>query len=329
MNKLKEHKHLVLGIILTLLFLVLIGHYRWKNEVYPNTDDAYVNAHLVNIAPKVSGSIQTVYVKNNQWVHKGDLLISIDPVDYNLQLAKAQKDLSLATQQASIAKKQIVLAKTNVARAQSEYNFTHAMAVRYTNLYLQKSGSKQDMQNYVNDSTQAKEALKQAQTTLLQANVQHQAAITQIGMANIAINNAQNDIGYTKIHAPVDGYISDLNLQTGELVVQGQKMFGLVDTHTWWIDANFKETQLERMKPGQPVEITLDMYGSHRYKGIVQSISFASGDTFSLLPPENATGNWVKVTQRFPVMIKIEDDKNFPLRVGASCEVSVDTRHNA
>jgi membrane fusion protein (multidrug efflux system) len=327
MSKLKEHKHLFIGIIVVLLFILIIAHYRWKTEMYPSTDDAYVNAHLVNIAPKVSGAIQSVYVNNNQRVHKGDLLISLDPVDYNLQVEKSNKDMALAEQQAAIAKKQITLAQTNIVRAKAEYNLAHAMAVRYTNLYLQKSGSKQDMQNYVNDSIQAKEAVKQAETQLTQANVQYQAALTQKGMAKLAIENSQNDIGYTKIHAPVDGYIADLNLQTGELVGQGQKLFGLVDTNKWWIDANFKETQLERMKPGQPVDIVLDIY-DHHFKGVVQSISFASGSTFSLLPAENATGNWVKVTQRFTVMIKVEDEKEFPLRVGASCEVTVDTTNN-
>ena len=120
-----------------------------------------------------------------------------------------------------------------------------------------------------------------------------------------------------------------MNLETGELVAQGQKLFGQVDTHTWWIDANFNETKLERIKPGQAVKVRLDMYDHHDYKGVVQSISFASGNTFSLLPPENATGNWVKVTQRFPIMIAIEDDKDFPLRVGASAKVTVDTLSHA
>lgn len=328
MNTIRQHKHLIIGIFITLFLIILILHYRWRNEVYPNTDDAYVNAHLINIAPKVSGSIQNVYVKNNQFVLKGDLLISIDPTDYDFQLAKTKKDYTLAKQQALIAEKQITAAKSNIARAKANYNFAHAMAVRYTNLYDQKSGSKQDMQNYVNDSIQAEQMRKQAETALSQALIQHDAALTQMSMAKIGIDNASNDIGYTKIYAPVDGYVCDLNLQTGEVVGQGQKLFGLVDTHSWWIDANFKETQLERMKPGQSVDITLDMY-DHHYKGVVQSMSFASGNTFSLLPPENATGNWVKVTQRFPVMIKLEDNKDFPLRVGASAQVTVDTRDHA
>ncbi len=328
MKKISQHKHLIIGIILIIFLLSVILHYRWRNEVYPSTEDAYVSAHLVNIAPKVSGSIQKVYVKNNQYVHKGDLLISIDSTDYDLQVSKTKKDFILAKQQALIAEKQIAAAKANIARAQANYAFAHEMAVRYTNLYVQKSGSKQDMQNYVNDSIQAEQMKKQAETELSQATIQHEAALTQMSMAKIGINNANNDLGYTKISAPVDGYVSDLNLQTGEVVGQGQKLFGLVDSQSWWIEANFKETQLERMKPGQPVKVILDMY-DHHYKGVLQSISFASGNTFSLLPPENATGNWVKVTQRFTVMVKVEDSKDFPLRVGASCEVTVDTSNHA
>ena len=104
----------------------------------------------------------------------------------------------------------------------------------------------------------------------------------------------------------------------------GQKLFGLVDDSQWWVDVNFKETQLKRIKAGQPAEVELDMY-NHKYHGTVQSISYASGNTFSLLPAENATGNWVKVTQRFPVRVTLENESDFPLRVGASSNVTVDT----
>ena len=114
-------------------------------------------------------------------------------------------------------------------------------------------------------------------------------------------------------------------LTKGQYVAVGQQVFGLVDNDSWWIDANFKETDLERVKESQPVEIKLDMYRHSKYKGTVQSLSYASGTTFSLLPPQNATGNWVKVTQRFTIRIKVENNPKFPLRVGASADVQIDT----
>jgi membrane fusion protein (multidrug efflux system) len=124
----------------------------------------------------------------------------------------------------------------------------------------------------------------------------------------------------------MDGYISNLNtLMPGEFLNAGQSMFGIVSNDKWWVDANFKETQLGRIKPGQKVEIILDMYDDHKYTGTVQSMSYASGTTFSLLPAQNATGNWVKVTQRFTVRIKVDNDPKYPLRIGASAKVEINT----
>nr|MCX3303406.1 HlyD family secretion protein [Bacillus pacificus] len=124
--------------------------------------------------------------------------------------------------------------------------------------------------------------------------------------------------------APDDGYVSNLKLYKGQLVSPGQALFGFIDNKKWWIDANFKETDLDRIKPGQKVEIELDMY-SHSYAGKVDSISYATGSVFSLLPPENATGNWVKVTQRLPVKIILKNDLKYTLRRGGNATVKVDT----
>ena len=180
------------------------------------------------------------------------------------------------------------------------------------------------MQKYANQQTQAKQAFDQAKVAVDQASLQYAASQTQIDIAKVNIENAQNNKGYTQLRSPVDGYVTDMNLQAGELISQGQKIFGLVDDINWWLDVNFKETQLKRIKPGQKAIVELDMY-DHKYNGEIQSISYASGNTFSLLPSQNATGNWVKVTQRFTVRVKVLDSKEFPLRVGASAKVTVDT----
>jgi len=320
----QSRKHLFAGIVVVLVATGGVYGYYHYSQVYPSTDNAYVNANLINVAPKVGGYIEHVYVKENQLVHKGDLLVDIDPQDYSLALSKSQQDLTFAKQQAANTQQMINNAKASVASAKSAYEFAAQMATRYTNLYQQKAGSLQDMQKYQTQATQAKQTLDQANVALAQANTQYQAAVTQIDLAKNGVENAQNNNGYTQLRASVDGYISNINLQTGEFVSPGQKLFGLVDNSSWWVDVNFKETQLKRIKAGQSASVELDMY-DHKYHGVVQSISYASGNTFSLLPAENATGNWVKVTQRFTVRVKLDDDTQFPLRVGASSKVTIDT----
>lgn len=304
------NKHAIAGLAVVILAgSGIYGYYVYSNN-YPSTENAYVNANLINVAPKVGGYIKTIYVKDNQLVHKGDLLIDIDPQDYSLQLIKAKQDLALYQQQAETSQAAIVKAK-------SDYQFNSQLATRYANLYKENAGSLQDMQKYQNQADAAKQALDQATT-------QYKAAQTQIEIANTNVDNANNNNQYTQLRSPVDGYVTNLNLQTGELVATGQKLFGLVDNANWWMDVNFKETQLKRIKAGQSATVELDMY-DHKYKGIVQSLSYASGNTFSLLPAQNATGNWVKVTQRFTVRVKLENDPEFPLRVGASGNVTVNT----
>jgi membrane fusion protein (multidrug efflux system) len=320
-----RNKHLWRGGgVIAAAIAALLTYYEY-NEIYPKTDNAYVNANLVNIAAKVSGYIKTIYVENNQLVHKGDLLLEIDPVDYNLQLIKARQDLELAMQQATNYKQQIISAKSGVAKAYADFQFATQMAARYQQLYQQKAGSLQDMQKYQNQKIAAQQALDQQIVGLTQANTQYAVANTQIKIAQTNKSNALNNNAYTQLHAPVDGYISNLFLQKGELVSGGQKLFALVDNSAWWVDVNFKETQLKRIKPGQSAQISLDLY-DHKYHGKVSSISYASGNTFSLLPAQNATGNWVKVTQRFTVRVQLANEVNFPLRVGASAQVQINTR---
>ena len=324
MVKKNNNKPLIIGLLIVAAAGVGIYSYYTYSMRHPSTDNAYINANLINVAAKVSGYIAQVYVQENQVVHKGDLLLAIDPQDYTLQLTQSRQDLVLAKQQASNSQQQIVTARANVTKAQSDSEFARQMAKRYTNLYQQQAGSEQDMQKYVNQANQAKLALEQAKVALAQATILYQAASTQIELAATSVSNAKNNNGYTQLRAAADGYISNLNLQRGEYVLAGQKLFGLVASANWWVDGNFKETQLRRIKIGQPAEVELDMY-EHKYHGTVQSISYASGNTFSLLPAENATGNWVKVTQRFTVRIKLNDDPAFPLRVGASTKVVINT----
>lgn len=302
---------------------VITGYYFYE-KYYPNTDDAYVGANLMDVAAKVTGFVQNIYVENNQYVKKGQLLMTINPEDYAVQVAKARNSQLYAGNQLAAAKEQIAVAQTNLGKAKADEVLAKQLANRYRDLYQTQAGSEQDMQTYAAKEVVAIQQVNQAQALVEQARQQYAAALSQVSVSQNDLQNATNYNNYTQIYAPVDGYIANLNLVKGQLVKAGDPVFGLVDNGKWWVDANFKETQLARLKVGQIASVKLDMY-SHTYRGIVQSISSASGNTFALLPSENATGNWVKVTQRFTVRIALSQDKNFPLRVGASSNVKVNT----
>ncbi len=323
-EKSNRSKKFFIGLGIIVVVAIGIGIYYNHTLKYPSTEDSYVNANLINVAPKVGGFIRNINVTKNQLVNKGDLLFEINPLDYTISADQSSQNFTYAKQQAELAKQNIQISNTNIVKAQASYDFSKKMAKRYTELFKQKAGTEQDMQRYSNDVIQAKQELDQAKLSLTQAKLQYKASVSQSNVNKAALHSSLLQASYTQVKSDVTGYVTDLNLANGQLVQAGQNVFGLIDDASWWVDANFKETQLERIKVGQEATIKLDMYG-HVYKGVVESISRASGNTFSILPAQNATGNWVKVTQRFAVVIKIKDDHDFPLRVGASALVTIDT----
>ncbi len=276
----------VMGWLVAALLLITSGLLYWRYTIYyPSTDDAYVQANIVNVAAQVTGPIKNVFVQDHQLVKQGNLLFTIDPAPFVLavQIAQAQVEQSQA---------QLANTQRNTARA-----FTLVAK----NLLPKADGDDAKMQ------------LKVAQATL--AAVQNRLA------------QAQLDLLHTKILAPADGTVTNFSLREGSMVNAGVVQFAFIEQAHWWVEANFKETDLKRIHVGQPAEVIVDIYPDQVYKGVVQGISLGSGAAFSLLPPENATGNWVKVTQRFPVRVDIVDpDPNYPLRVGASSTVTIDTK---
>lgn len=324
MSNYKIDKNFLIGFAITLTAAIAIYSYYLYQKYFPSTENAYVSANLINVEAKVGGYINHIEVTDNQRVSKGDLLLTIDPIDLSLQLKQAQQSLYAAQKEAYFAKQQINNAIANKEKAQSDYDFSRQMANRHANLYHLKAGSLQNMQKYANQADQAKQALQAAITSLAQATTQYSISQTKVKAAKITTHNAKVNRSYTRLYAPVDGYVTNLNLQSGQLIMAGQKLFGLVDDTSWWVNVNLKETQLARVKPGQKATVQLDMY-HHTYVGKTQSISYASGNTFSLLPAENATGNWVKVAQYFTVRVELKNNPRYPLRVGASAEVKINT----
>jgi len=308
----------------------LTGWYLWQQTWYPSTDDAYVDAHVVRIAAQVSGPVRRVEVSDHQAVQAGDLLFEIDPAPFKIALQRAEAQLAQSGSDVAATKSAIQAAREQVNQAQAAYD--NAVRDDHRIQSLMQSGavsrSDSDHAQAKLDSTHA--ALLAAQATLKETIVRRgktgaDNAQTQVALARVA--QARLNLSWTQVRAPVAGILSGLELRPGSTVASGQPLFALVDTSTWWINANFKETDLRHIEPGRPADITVDMYPGKHFHGVVDSISPASGSAFSLLPPENATGNWVKVTQRIPVRVRVLDpDPAHPLRIGASSSVTVDAR---
>ncbi|TNF70109.1 MAG: HlyD family secretion protein [Gammaproteobacteria bacterium] len=329
--KKSNHSMMKFFILLGIIIIVVIGcwGYFYYRSIYPSTDDAYVNAHAIHIAAEVSGKVDQVYVENNQYVKKGTLLFKIDPQAFQYDLENAQAQLKVAQAQVISDEKLIHVDKANVEKAQAQAWVAKMKADRIVALVKSGDASKEEGDEVVGSLKEANAEVRASQAQLAQARSALDVAKTQVLSAQAQVDTAELNLSYTKIMAPADGYVTDFdNIRHGSMINEGQNLFVLVADTTWWVDANYKETDMERIKPGQKVTVEIDMYPGVKLHGIVQSISYGSGTVFSLLPPENATGNWVKVTQRFPVKVVLDEPipKHLALRVGASANVVVDTR---
>jgi len=321
-------KTLFKGGLLALVIMAMIACYYTYGVYYPSTDDAYVGSNLLDVSAKVGGYVENIYVENNQYVKKGTVLLDINPEYYAVALNKARNDQRYTANKLVVSNKSIEVAATNLHKAKNEYSLAKQLAKRYQDLYQVGSGSMQDMQTYTTKEQIAAGQVKQNQTQFEAALIQYKAIGAQVAAANNDVETAKIYMNHTQVIAPVDGYVTNLNLVKGQLIAANEPIFGFIDNSKWWVDANFKETQLSRVRVGQKVTVKLDMY-SHTYGGIVKSISYASGNTFALLPSENATGNWVKVTQRFTVRVQLQNKNlEYPLRVGSSSDVTIDTTRN-
>lgn len=319
------------------------GYHWWtQGRFIESTDDAYVNADITVIQSKVSGYVSSVDVTDNQFVKAGDVLLRIDDGDYKLAVQSAKDSIDSARATVDRITTQISAAKTSVQ--QSEASVASAEASLY------EAQANYDRQKRLADNKFASQAtldtaeasLKQKQADLKSAKVavdlakadvdvlagQKKEAEQSVVAAKTALAKAERDLGFTVVHAPVDGIVGNRAAQVGSLLQAGSRIAAVVplaDTH---IDANFKETQLEGIQPGAEVEIAVDAYPDQPIKGVVESISPATGSVFSLLPSENATGNFTKVVQRVPVKIKVPEEEvaSGHLRAGMSVVVEVDTR---
>jgi membrane fusion protein (multidrug efflux system) len=304
---------------------------------FETTDDAFIEAHVPAVAPQISGRVAQLLVQDNQEVKQGDLLVDIDPRDYEAKLSQAKADLTAARSQLAQAKAQFAVDEAKAEEEHANFAAVKAQAVyAQSNLArLQAIGNIGVSQNQIDIAeTQLRSNAAEVQVALDKISAaEAQAALSKASIATAeanveqseaAVQQAELNLSYTKITAPETGYITHRTVEQGAFVQAGQALLAIVP-HQIWVVGNFKETQLTRMRPGQPVTIHVDAYPQIKFAGHVDSIQSGSGAQFSLFPPENATGNYVKVVQRVPVKIVLDEvsGANIVLGPGMSVEPKV------
>lgn len=342
----KRQMVLAVLVMIALAAGVAYGHYWWQiGRFLVSTDDAYVGAHGATLSPKVSGYIEQIDVSDNSLVKAGDVIARIDEGDYQLALRSARDQV--ATQKASITRfdSQILAQKAAVDQAKAELESTQAAKTR-TSLELKRQ-QELALRDFASQQKleQARAAFDQATASVTSANAGIEAANANIEVLKAqqeearrvlaqyqtAEAKAERDLSFTIIRAPFDGVIGNRAMQVGDYVQPTQRLASLVPLSAVYVDANFKETQLADLKPGQPVTISVDALPGRTFEGRVVSIAPASGSVFSLLPPDNATGNFTKIVQRLPVRIAVPVSiaRENVLKPGMSVIASVNTKPGA
>ena len=384
----KSRRRFIIILVVAVLLVGVLLFY-WHSTFYEDTDDAQINGHLLQVSARITGTVVSVPVNENQPVKAGDVIVELDPKDYqtavqqdeanlaaaesnyqsstvnipvtsvsvNTNLAAVASTLSQADSAVVQAQQQLEANRSAIAQADANYIRAKLDVERYTPLVQRDVISKQQFDQAVATAradeaalAQAKQtadasgtAVRMAQDRVIQTKAQLQNAKTapeqiriqraradqaaaQVEQAKATLAQARLNLSYTRIIAPVDGIITRKSAEVGQNVSIGQNMTTLVSLDDIWITANFKETQLHYMTAGQPVTISVDAYGGRRYDGVVTQVGGATGSVLSLFPPENATGNYVKVVQRVPVRIDLRDksqDADHLLRPGLSVEPKV------
>lgn len=357
MSNSKKKLILIASVVVVTIALIVYWIYT-RNQI--TTDDAQVDSHIYYLSPKVGGLIKSVYVDNFFHVKKGELLVKIDPVDYENQLKSlthqynatldtiaSLKQESLSIQKSSTGQIGSLEENINAASAQLEsykvnLNKAQLDLKRYQNLYNQKVVSVNELEIENQKYHAALSAFEAQQRTIqsLQSQIASVSSYTyqvakineqiksyenQLKSLKNQINIAQNNLKHTNIIAPVDGIVTQKNIEPGQYVQPGQTLLMVVPLRVAWVNANFKENQIHKIKIGDKATVTIDAYPGVEFKGYVKDIDAGTGDRFSLLPPQNASGNYIKIVQRVPVRIELYpyDYKKYPLRVGLNCEVTV------
>lgn len=330
---------------IVVVIMIVVGLWFWlTTRNIESTDDAFTEGNAVTIAPKAAGYVVKLLVRDNQRVKQGDLLVEIDARDSEAQRDQAKAQLGLAQAQLHQAQAQLALsrvqypaqrdqaladqakAQANLLNAQADYRRQRGVDPRATSQRNIDTAAAQlrSAEAQLQSAKAQVEVASQVKLQIRQQETNVEAREQQVEQAQAQLNTAELNLSYTQVRAPYDGYVTKRNVQLGTLVQAGSALFSLVSPEIW-INANFKESQLARMKPGDKVDISVDAWPDMKLEGHVDSVQMGSGSRFSTFPAENATGNYVKIVQRVPVKIVIDKglDANHPLPLGLSVEPKV------
>jgi len=329
-----NRRGILLRLLLAVIVLAAIAWTAWyflEGRWYESTDDAYINGNIVQITPRIAGTVTSIAGDDGDFVKQGQVMVELDKSDADVGLQRAAANLANTVRRVrglystvSGAQAQVAVEKVALQKAQADYNRRRDLA---------KSGaiSAEELAHAQDALTAAQNALttseQQLQTNKVLVDDTAVASHPDVKAAAAQYRSAYLDDARTVMVAPVTGYIAKRTVQVGQRVQPGAALMAVVPLHEVWVDANFKETQLTHMRIGQPVEISSDVYGSSvKYKGRVESLGVGTGSAFSLLPAQNATGNWIKIVQRIPVRVVFTDASQLdqhPLRIGMSLTTDV------
>ena len=317
------------------LLLLVIAFFYLTGGRYVSTDDAYIQSARVDISTEVSGRIRKINVRDNQHVKKGEVLFELDTPRFQIAVQDARAQLAAAMLKVPALKAAYRQRLADQAAAKSTLAFQQREMERQTQLQAQGISSRTQLD-------QARTSFQSNQQQLAAAEQQTASALADLGgnadataeslpvvrQAQATLDRALLELSYTVVHAPMDGVVAKVDqIQVGDHVNAATPLFALMSDSDMWVEANFKETDLTHMRPGQKASFSVDAYPGKTFKGTVLSTSPGTGSSFSLLPPENASGNWVKVVQRLPVRLSIDDDNGLPLAAGMSVDAEIDTEH--
>ena len=314
------------------LLLLAVGGYMWLTSGrYVSTDNAYVQQDMVSVAPEVNGVITEVLVHENQRVHRGDVLFRIDPRPFRIALANAEAQISGAEVQVGQLEARSAGTAADIQGAEANLQYAQGEFDRYAELMRRGFTTRATYSEKLHDVQEARQRLSNARATAQTA----QSALRgggedsqpAVAAARVLREQALLNLSRTEVRAPADGIVSQTDrLQVGATAVTGVPVLTLVRSATTYVEANYKETDLANMFVGQPAEVSIDAYPGVAIRGHVASIGAGTGSQFSVLPAQNASGNWVKVRQRVPVRIAIDGDPGRPMLAGLSAQITVDTR---
>jgi membrane fusion protein (multidrug efflux system) len=318
-NQNKKKAFMIVGAVV-LVGLIAGYFYAEYRRTHVSTDDAFIDGNIHTIAAKISGTVKEIHVIDNQPVKKGDLLFEIDPADYSARFREASSVVHAEKAKLDESETKIAAARASLELQRANLKLAEIEKTRSENLYQKEVIPRDRYDRAITAYEVAVAQVKAAEEQLRSAESQKLTQASTIRQKEAAATLAQLNYQYTKIYAPADGYVTKKSVQIGNQVQPGQPLMAVVPLNDIWVTANFKETQMENIRPGQAVTIKVDSYPGKAFQGRVDSIMAGTGVTFSLFPPENATGNYVKVVQRIPVKIVFEEgtDKDHVLRIGMS-----------